>query len=299
MGDKRTKWGKENTYYIASSNASTYAQKSRAISIQVPIQSITKEISVSTPNPVPAVPKGIDKNYQTTEIPLLTPTPIPVLPEGIEKSYNVCAKGEDILAIKKRLKELGYYSKGSSLGSTYNDTMVERVKLFQIDNKLEATGILDYSTLLLLFSKDVSSSAKGNNSPTSSPINKAPIIDSAFSLTIPSGSICESHIDNAGNLKCRFQIRNTAQKKTAVEFEIYVYTKNASGVPLLGEGKFISVTTKKKVKPGETVFTDYVSIPNGDSVARIYVAISKIKYSDGNIVSYPSMYPKYVSWSFN
>lgn len=270
--DEKPNWGKISTYYVASSNASTYAKKSKPVTIHVP------------------------SNPASTKTPALTPSPTPTLPTGIKDSYKAGSSGKDILTIKERLQELGYYSKDASLGSTYNDTMVERVKLFQKENNLKVTGILDHSTLLILFSKQTIPPTKPHSSPTPTPKKNATVIDSAFSLIIPDNSQCNYSYDNNGNLKCRFQIKNTAQNKTATEFEIYVYTKNASGALLLGKDQHISATTKRKVKPGETVFSDYVTIPNSSSATQVYVAVSKVTYSDGSVIRFPSMSPKYSSW---
>lgn len=60
--------------------------------------------------------------------------------------------GTDVLAMKKRMQELGYFTSGASLSENYNATTTERVKLFQKVNGLRQTGIADTEMLLLLFS---------------------------------------------------------------------------------------------------------------------------------------------------
>ena len=40
-------------------------------------------------------------------------------------------KGEDVLALKKRMKELGYLRNAAQLTDTYTDVTAERVVLFQ------------------------------------------------------------------------------------------------------------------------------------------------------------------------
>ena len=61
-------------------------------------------------------------------------------------------KSEDVLAMKERLRELGYFKKNADLSNSYNDSCVERVKQFQKVNGLPQTGIADHLTLSLLYS---------------------------------------------------------------------------------------------------------------------------------------------------
>lgn len=76
-------------------------------------------------------------------------------------TYKAGSSGDDIVTMKKRLQELGYFTKGSSLSDQYNSTTTERVKLFQQVNGLSQTGIANTETLILLFSDN----AKANPNP--------------------------------------------------------------------------------------------------------------------------------------
>ena len=62
------------------------------------------------------------------------------------------SKGPEVLAMKVRMQELGYFTAGAQLSENYNDTCVERVKQFQKRNGLPQTGVADHQTLSLLFS---------------------------------------------------------------------------------------------------------------------------------------------------
>lgn len=81
------------------------------------------------------------------ETPNTTPTP-----ETTYKPLKQGNKGDDVLAMKKRLQELGYFSAGATFSNQYNSTTTERVKLFQKANGLQQTGVADETTLALLFS---------------------------------------------------------------------------------------------------------------------------------------------------
>ena len=59
---------------------------------------------------------------------------------------------DEVLEMKERLQELGYFRSGAELSNKYNDTCVERVALFQQVNGLTEAGVVDEQTLALLYS---------------------------------------------------------------------------------------------------------------------------------------------------
>ena len=61
-------------------------------------------------------------------------------------------RGQDVLSLKERLMELGYYRAGSAMGDDYNDICVERVKLFQRQNGFNQDGIATADVQAKLFS---------------------------------------------------------------------------------------------------------------------------------------------------
>lgn len=73
--------------------------------------------------------------------------------------------GDDVIELKKRLMELGYFRDDSKMTNRYNDTLVGRVKMFQRQNGFEETGIATPDMQVLLFSED----AKVNEEPLPKP----------------------------------------------------------------------------------------------------------------------------------
>ena len=61
-------------------------------------------------------------------------------------------KGEDVLALKKRLQELGYIRDGSKMTDVYNDIAMERVTLFQRQTGMTEDGIASQELQAYLFS---------------------------------------------------------------------------------------------------------------------------------------------------
>ncbi len=61
-------------------------------------------------------------------------------------------KGDDVLAIKQRLQELGYIRSGSELTNVYNDILVERIILFQRQTGMTEDGVASQELQAYLFS---------------------------------------------------------------------------------------------------------------------------------------------------
>ena len=61
-------------------------------------------------------------------------------------------KGDDVVALKQRLQELGYIRTGSELTNVYNDVAMERVKLFQKQIGITEDGIASQELQAYLFS---------------------------------------------------------------------------------------------------------------------------------------------------
>ena len=61
-------------------------------------------------------------------------------------------RGEDVLALKQRLQELGYIRENSSLTNDYNDITAERITLFQRQLGITEDGIASQELQAYLFS---------------------------------------------------------------------------------------------------------------------------------------------------
>ena len=70
------------------------------------------------------------------------------------KTLQYGDQGDDVLKMKLRMQELGYYSVGASFSDLFNNICVERLKMFQAANGLPVTGVADCVTLERLFSVD-------------------------------------------------------------------------------------------------------------------------------------------------
>ena len=73
--------------------------------------------------------------------------------------------GDEVIALKQRLMELGYFREDSKMTNRCNDTVIQRLKMFQKQNGLEEDGVATPRVQALLFSED----AKENTAPLPAP----------------------------------------------------------------------------------------------------------------------------------
>lgn len=66
--------------------------------------------------------------------------------EQAVSTYKQGDQGKDVLELKNKLKDLGYYSPTATFDDEYNSTMVQRVKDFQKNNNLDTHGRIDIPT---------------------------------------------------------------------------------------------------------------------------------------------------------
>lgn len=69
----------------------------------------------------------------------------------VYEALELGCKGDDVLKMKLRLHELGYFD-DEQLSDLYDEETESKVKLFQEVNELEKSGIADAQTLALMFS---------------------------------------------------------------------------------------------------------------------------------------------------
>ncbi len=87
-----------------------------------------------------------------------------VIAEDAFETLEKGSKGESVLQMKRRLRELGYFST-DDLNDEYNSYAVKALKQFQTRNALEATGVFTQEVRDALYAD----SAIGANDPTPSP----------------------------------------------------------------------------------------------------------------------------------
>lgn len=110
-----------------------------------------------------------------------------------------------------------------------------------------------------------------------------PTAEPSVMLQIPDNSYGQWEFVSGDRLKLRIQVKNASSTRTIVAYELYYYPVDVWGERLIPEDKIYSHTVEKTIKPGETQYSDYVNISNAKKINRVYVAVNKVKYSDGTI----------------
>ena len=112
--------------------------------------------------------------------------------------------------------------------------------------------------------------------------------ESDIPVIIPENSHGEWNYDNSypQYLNMRLEVLNTSRTKTVTDFELIFYAVDVWGSKIYGESTVYTYTTHRTVAPGATVKSDYISLPDRSRISRVYVAVRKVRFSDGTICRY-------------
>lgn len=174
-------------------------------------------------------------------------------------------EGEQVTDMQHRLSELGYLT-ADDVDGKYGPKTANAVSSFREINGLEGSGdTADSSFLVRLYG----SSAKQYSEPY-------------LIMKIPSSSY--GQWKSSGNkLAMRVKVQNASLNRTVKAFKIYMYATDIWGERLYGDTTVYYETTKKTVKPGETVYCNYVYLPQRKDIDRVYVGIYQVICTDGTL----------------
>lgn len=99
------------------------------------------------------------------------------LAEGEYRTLKEGDSGQDVLNLKKRMYQLGYFSNNKNLSSDFNRTMAERIRLLERANGLEETGIATPELQQLIYSDAcvwTGTTPKPTAVPTATPAPRGP-----------------------------------------------------------------------------------------------------------------------------
>lgn len=206
------------------------------------------------------------------------------------KCYT-CEKGDsgsNVLKVKKKLQSYGYFRAEASLSEEFNDTMVQRVKLFQENNSLEVTGKVDSRTCDKLNSGSGIVPGEFYTKYWSEP---------DVTLIIPENTYGQWREQSGDRFNFRIKVKNISLSRTVKAIEFYVYTKDVWGSELISKSYPYSYTVETTFKPGAMGYTGYMTIPDRRETQEVYIAVHKVRYSDGSIEYVSS--PRYYCWDIN
>lgn len=212
-----------------------------------------------------------------TPTPTATPDPWGNVPEYLRRTYSRGDSGDNVQYIKRRMRYLGYYRRGSNIDGKFNDLMAERLQEFQRNNGLPATGVADRETLVKLF-QGAHTVVHGEFYEKA---EKEVSTDGRITLVLQNKNA--SAIKSGDKLKFRVQVKNTGKSKTVTAFELYVYTTDIWGDRMQPDNRYYTVTTEKTIKPGATAYSDYIYLPDRSRIDKVHVHIENVRYKDGSI----------------
>lgn len=205
-------------------------------------------------------------------------------------SYLVCEKGDsggNVLRIKERMQKLGYYRKTATFDDEFNDTMVQRVKLFQENNSLSVTGKVDSRTAAKL---------KESN-PVHGEYFEGYWTEPDVTLIIPASSLGKWKEEGTDKFTFTIKAKNVSTSRKIVAAEFLVYTEDIWGDELIKKTHPYAYSLEDTYKPGEMKYTTRMIIPYRRDTQKVYIAVSKVRYSDGTIERVSS--PNYWNWTID
>lgn len=202
--------------------------------------------------------------------------------------YSECEQGDsgaNVLYIKERMQELGYYRAGANLDNAFNDTMVQRVKLFQENNGLKVTGRMDSSTLIKLKSLN----------PIRGEYFEGYWTEPDVTLIVPHSSYGKWNKKSDDRFGFSIQTKNVSTSRKIVATEFLIYTEDVWGDEIIGKAHPYAYTVTTAFGPGEMKYTEYMDIPFRHDTYKVYIAINKVRYGDGEVVNVET--PDYWNWT--
>jgi len=212
--------------------------------------------------------------------------------ESLMRSYYICEPGDsgsNVSMAKERLQELGYYRAAATFDDDFNETMVQRVKLFQENNRLEVTGTIDIRTAETL--------ARGDGSVVPGEYFEGYWSEPEMALIIPENTYGQWNEKSGNQFNFRIKVKNISQRRTVKAIEFYVYTEDIWGDELVSKSYPYRYTVETKFAPGVMGYTGYMTIPDRRETQRVHIAIHRVRYTDGTVVSVEM--PEYYCWEID
>lgn len=221
----------------------------------------------------------------STPKPASTPKPTEPPAQYKYKSLKKGDKGEEVKRLQEALIKLGYLD--GVADEIYGKKTDAAVKAFNKINGIVSNDATQRMQQMLF---------EGNPKPYSH--QPASYSDPKMVLYIKNGAYAEWKNLSNDKMSIHFQVSNKGKKKTVKAFELYVYAEDVWGNELYGNNVYYATTTKK-VAPGKTVYSDYITIPKRSSIATVSCGIHKVAYTDGTTYTVPKDQIDYATWTID
>lgn len=212
--------------------------------------------------------------------------------ESFKSSLYACEPGETgstVLKTKKRLQELGYYRDTATFGDDYNETMVQRVKLFQENNRLKVNGRVDSSTALKLM--------QSTGTLVPGEYYQEYWMEPDVTVIVPENTYGQWNEKSGNRFNFRIEVKNISRTRTVKAIEFYVYTKDIWGETLISKSNPYRYTVETTFAPGKKGYTGYMTIDDRSQTQEVYIAIHRVRYTDGTMAVVET--PEYYCWEID
>lgn len=202
-----------------------------------------------------------------TPRPTAAPTPTPAPTKNPASLYTTLTRGdsgEDVRRLQSRLIELGYLF--DTADGRFGAKTAAAVWDFCVANGLTGSEIATPEMQARLYS----GSARAFEEPY-------------VSLIIKNGAYGQWQKASGDRIQVRVEVTNSSRTRTVKAFEIYMYAEDVWGERIYGANQVYIHTTTRNVSPGQTVYCDYMTMPNRSRVSKVYAGVSKIVYTDGTV----------------
>lgn len=193
-----------------------------------------------------------------------TPTSMPTsTPAPTRKPIEQGSSGDDVLEMKMRLYELGYFST-DSLSKVYTETTAERVKLFQQVNGLPQTGTADSNTLELLFSDSAKGTEKYQSNTPNPYAEYQKFVYKTYARNPENYKLQKYRIKGKiiqviGDRTHGYELR--VATKGSYDDVVYVFVNEDPGFSLLEDDRVIIYAVGNETITYESIFGQSITLP--------------------------------------
>ena len=190
---------------------------------------------------------------------IATPEPTP---KPDFKDLKEGAKGESVRRLQQALIDLGYLN--DKADGAYGSRTESAVRVFREQNGMSTAGGATVEMQELLFS--------GQANRFTEPW--IPLVIGAHCYWDP--------IPSVNTFFFKVEVTNTSATRTIRGYELKCYCTNVWGERIYNDPIY-SQDNRKRIEPGQTVYSDNFNLGNYYSVDTVWVGISKIVFDDGEI----------------
>jgi len=225
-------------------------------------------------NPTPVPTATLEPTPLPTTQPTTTPNPFATpVPAYDNKEYTLLylgSRGEQVRKLQQALIRRGYLS-GEADG-IFGEMTRTAVNIFNEVHGIDSTrnGWALSSTQNLLF-------------------NGYPYWyrDDWMGICFDEGALADWEMLEDDKLQIRFQVTSRAKEKTIVAFDLYVYATDIAGKKVYDNNRFFC-STSATIKPGETIYSNAVILPESSRICRVWCGIYEVYYQDGSSYRVPN-----------